>query len=85
MTANEPTKLSTIDPVCGMTVDPAKTASLEHQGTKYHFCCQGCLMKFQAEPARYLHPKQPTPLIQLSAKKVEVKADYTCPMHPRGA
>ncbi len=43
------------DPVCGMTVDPARaTASCEHAGIKYYFCCKGCLTKFQANPAQYL-------------------------------
>ena len=43
------------DPVCGMTVDPAKAkASCEHGGITYYFCCQGCLGKFQSNPAQYL-------------------------------
>lgn len=45
----------TLDPVCGMTVDPA-TAKLhtEHAGTTYYFCSRGCLEKFTADPAKYL-------------------------------
>ncbi|MEP7105715.1 MAG: permease, partial [Chloroflexota bacterium] len=43
-----------IDPVCGMTVDPAtakeKTA---HRGTTYWFCSAGCRKAFEREPARY--------------------------------
>jgi Cu+-exporting ATPase len=74
------------DPVCGMAVDPAKAASAEHNGTKFYFCCQGCMTKFQADPAKYLQPKQADPLIQViptaAPKKEESKADYTCPMHP---
>jgi len=43
------------DPVCGMTVDPIRAkASCEHGGITYYFCCQGCLGKFQANPAQYL-------------------------------
>jgi Cu+-exporting ATPase len=79
MTTVEPTKSLTTDPVCGMTVDPAKAASVEHEGTKVYFCCQGCVTKFQADPAKYLQPKQATPLIQLITK---AEGDYTCPMHP---
>jgi len=46
-----------IDPVCGMTVDPAKAkASYEHEGRTYYFCCTGCQGKFAADPARYLSP-----------------------------
>jgi len=43
------------DPVCGMTVDPAKAAaSIEHEGKLYHFCGKGCADKFRREPATYL-------------------------------
>ena len=80
-TAAVPTKKLAIDPVCGMTVDPAKAASAEHDGTTFYFCCQGCTTKFQAEPAKYLQAKQDIPLVP-ALKKEESKADYTCPMHP---
>jgi Cu+-exporting ATPase len=44
-----------VDPVCGMTVDPATAKfSADHDGTTYYFCCGGCLAKFQADPAKYL-------------------------------
>ena len=44
-----------IDPVCGMTVDPhAKGPSAEHEGQIYHFCSDGCRIKFVADPERYL-------------------------------
>jgi len=43
-----------IDPVCGMTVDPANAAATaEHDGTTYHFCSPGCRDQFVADPARY--------------------------------
>ena len=46
------------DPVCGMTVDPARAkATLEHAGKTYYFCCAGCKEKFSAAPAMYLAPK----------------------------
>ena len=48
----------TVDPVCGMTVDPDKTKLLSiHRGYKYYFCSKGCLKSFEAEPDKYLHPK----------------------------
>ena len=38
-----------IDPICGMTVDPATAAgSFKHEGTTYYFCSKGCLQKFVA-------------------------------------
>jgi Cu+-exporting ATPase len=41
-----------IDPVCGMTVDPAKArgGSAEHAGTTYYFCSEGCRKTFVADP-----------------------------------
>jgi Cu+-exporting ATPase len=64
------------DPVCGMTVDPAKTQHhAEHAGGAFHFCCAGCRTKFVADPERYLGSKaDPAPAV--------AGAVYTCPMHP---
>lgn len=43
-----------VDPVCGMAVDPATaSASIEHEGRQYYFCCSGCLRQFIAEPESY--------------------------------
>jgi len=44
-----------IDPVCGMTVDPAagKPSSV-HGGKTYWFCCAGCKARFDADPGKYL-------------------------------
>jgi len=58
-----------IDPVCGMTVDPATAkAKIEHAGTAYYFCCADCVQKFQASPEQYLKPKKPA-LVTLGAPK----------------
>ncbi len=39
-----------IDPICGMTVDPAKAAgTFNHEGKTYYFCSKGCLQKFIAQ------------------------------------
>jgi Cu+-exporting ATPase len=43
------------DPVCGMTIDPAKAAgSIAHGGATYYFCSQRCESAFKADPQRYL-------------------------------
>jgi len=58
------TTLSTLakDPVCGMSVDPAKAkARAEHAGQTYYFCCSGCAQKFQSNPEEYLKPKSAKP------------------------
>jgi len=63
-----------VDPVCGMSVDPATAkASSTHDGQTFYFCCPSCLQKFQADPTRYLTA---APAAALPA------AQYTCPMHP---
>lgn len=49
---------STIDPVCGMTVNPWQAAGMhEHNGNQYFFCSPGCLNKFAADPKRYIAAK----------------------------
>lgn len=54
-----------IDPVCGMTVNPASAkAKVDHAGKTYYFCCTGCATKFQAAPDQYLKPK-PSGLVTL--------------------
>jgi Cu+-exporting ATPase len=43
------------DPVCGMTVDPARAkATHDHAGKTYYFCCRGCQEKFSADSAKFL-------------------------------
>ncbi len=65
-----------IDPVCGMTVDPAHAAGTsEYDGQTIYFCSSGCKVKFDADPAKYVG----------GGKKPEVKStsgEWTCPMHP---
>jgi Cu+-exporting ATPase len=83
------------DPVCGMTVDPARAAGhLEHDGTTYYFCSKGCLAKFAADPDRYLagatEPMTPAAPALLTighqpsraAPATARQTEYTCPMHP---
>ena len=66
-----------IDPVCGMSVDPATTAHVAtHAGTHHYFCSAGCLAKFTADPVRYTGDA-PRP-----ADPIPDGAIWTCPMHP---
>ena len=63
-----------LDPVCGMTVEPATAAgSAEHEGKTYYFCSQHCVHAFKANPGKYLGAKKP---------EQPLHATYTCPMHP---
>lgn len=44
-----------IDPVCGMSVDPASAAATaEHEGATSFFCAKGCQKAFLADPSQYL-------------------------------
>jgi len=64
------------DPVCGMSVDPAKAAaSFEHAGHTYRFCGTGCRDRFRDDPERFLDaPRESAP--------APAGATWTCPMHP---
>jgi Cu+-exporting ATPase len=87
-------KHMSVDPVCGMQVDPATSRHvLEHDGARLAFCGGGCLSKFKADPAKYTskpaccgghghqhaHAHTGTPSI---APMAVAGARYTCPMHP---
>jgi len=66
------------DPVCGMTVDPAKAAAtVTHDGKDYFFCGKGCAAKFSAMPESYLAPK-----VAAAPTATEAKTEYICPMDP---
>ncbi|WP_435007727.1 heavy metal translocating P-type ATPase [Tundrisphaera lichenicola] len=66
-----------LDPVCGMTIDPAKASgNVDHDGKTYYFCSAVCREKFQADPDRYLDTSQK------SDEPAPEGAQYTCPMHP---
>ena len=65
------------DPVCGMSVDPAKSPHrFDHRGETYHFCSAGCRTKFAADPQTYLGLTKPK-------AAVPEGTIYTCPMHPQ--
>src|SRR5207253_946546 len=43
------------DPVCAMSVDPAKAAGkVEHNGKAYYFCSKRCAERFSQEPEKFL-------------------------------
>ncbi|MDX6771062.1 MAG: heavy metal translocating P-type ATPase [Elusimicrobiota bacterium] len=73
------TKEGVLDPVCGMTVDPAtaKGGRHEHGGKTYHFCSASCRTRFAADPGKYLEPEPPA-----AAPAAPAGTIYTCPMHP---
>ena len=51
----------TKDPVCGMTLEPAKAAGqMVHAGNIYYFCSAQCQRTFQENPQRYTTPPSPS-------------------------
>lgn len=47
-------KATAYDPVCGMTIDPAKAAGTsQYQGKTVHFCSAGCKQRFDADPRAF--------------------------------
>ena len=47
-----------LDPICGMTVDPARAAGHhDHHGQRYYFCGLSCLERFKADPELALQPR----------------------------
>ena len=65
-----------IDPICGMTVDPARAAgSSVRDGKTFYFCGVGCKRKFDAQE----EAPHPGPL---PGERGEGTGEWTCPMHP---
>lgn len=65
----------TVDPVCGMRVEPQRAAgAFEYQGQTYYFCSAHCHHRFAENPEAFLQPRAPA--------AVDDTAEYTCPMHP---
>ncbi len=51
----------TIDPVCGMKVEPEQAYSkVEHEGYVMYFCSRNCEEKFQKNPKKYLSKMKQT-------------------------
>src|SRR5690242_8639852 len=67
------------DPVCGMSVNPETARNrFDFNGATYHFCCNGCRTKFEADPLKYLDKAKP----EAAQTPVPAGTIFTCPMHP---
>ncbi len=73
------TSPETVDPVCGMTVNPETAAgSFEYNGQNYYFCSAGCLKKFRDDASRFIKiPAEPMGKKDHSAAE---KVDPVCGM-----
>lgn len=79
------------DPVCGMTVMPAKASgSMEYAGTAYYFCNPRCYEKFKANPAMYVRAEgnggadccADGAAGSINRAPANYTGKYTCPMDP---
>ena len=69
--------IAEVDPVCGMTVDPATAAGSSRVGDRtFYFCSASCKQKFNADPAAYVAGRRP------SQNAAPADAMYVCPMDP---
>ncbi len=72
---------ASVDPVCGMHVDPARALAFAYDGHTYYFCCTGCRDKFAGDPGPYLS-REAAAVPAPAATKAGAKREWTCPMHP---
>jgi P-type Cu+ transporter len=96
MATTDPLPPKVVDPVCGMTINPASAAGHStHEGKTYYFCNPRCRERFVADPTRFLTPVAPASilvpgLVPAGAARVPATAtptagagaEYTCPMDP---
>jgi Cu+-exporting ATPase len=67
------------DPVCGMTIAPAKAAANSQRGeTTYFFCSAGCQQKFDGSPDTYRRDSDVA--APLAPEKVHLAIDPVCGM-----
>lgn len=80
--SSSPKTSTVVDPVCGMSVDPAKARGpIEHKGTAYYFCGPRCLERFQSDPEKYAHPMPPAKT-ETAQPVQKGSVTYVCPMDP---
>ncbi len=78
------------DPVCGMQVDPSRTAhTYKDKGKTIFFCSRKCLEKFKTQPGKYGSDRPTRGESANAGREQEPEAGkgdegavYTCPMHP---
>jgi P-type Cu+ transporter len=79
-----PAPKEVVDPVCGMTIDPADAVGhIDYQGQTYFFCAESCLQRFKADPARYVESGQPPVESALLVARGTHSPDFQQPSSPR--
>ena len=73
----------TVDPVCGMTVDPVKSPHrYRYLDRDYHFCSARCRSRFADDPGTYLKDRASLKKEHQDRSTTPPGKTYTCPMHP---
>ena len=74
---------STLDPVCGMTIDSATTKlHARRHGEDYYFCSDHCFERFVESPDQFVPSLTKTPAIPKPDAVSPSGTVYSCPMHP---
>jgi Cu+-exporting ATPase len=74
------------DPVCGMSVDPQKSAGkVEHGGKPYYFCSPRCAERFKREPEKFLAAPGAAEMEPQSSKSVHDETHRTHHAAPTAA
>jgi xanthine dehydrogenase accessory factor len=64
-----------INPVCGIGVDPAGARhTIVFQGEPFYFCCDGCKLEFERDPAKYAAIQAGRPAGKAVASPASVEA-----------
>lgn len=81
-----------LDPICGMTVNPATALSAQRDGQTVYFCCESCRQKFLTGndrpstcpdiPRPVMHPLVVLNTPALLQRATAPKSGYYCPMCP---
>ena len=73
---------NTVDPVCGMQVATSGgKPEYRYRDQTYHFCCDSCHDRFEADPFFYLSGNRQRQR-EAEANASDSEAEYTCPMDP---
>ena len=92
------TKAEAIDPICGMTVDPATARHAKREGKTFYFCGEHCRRRFisknssaekavddccdEEKPVHHDHAARGHEHHKAVVVKLSAAVKYTCPMHP---
>ena len=63
------------DPVCGMKGKPEDWIEHEHDGEKYYFCNESCLVKFKKDPHKYVKSENEKEIKEINTIKEDNEVD----------